>query len=175
MKQVADTIEQLAQHIEPSDERFEYKVTDTFTLRCKSSKPALLALAKRLRKGYKRLTLVSPEPLNDKRRYEHGVFERFVRDGEFENAIEYNNLFNRITISTPSGQPLVKVAPVPRDERFVVARVYCDGKLTEWNVYHIDSGMSAGSASTDKVGALLKFNDVSDEQIERAIKSINNG
>jgi len=177
MKQSAATIATIAKTMpEVADmraQRYMHVVDGSFKVSCLPTKPAMLALSKKLTKRHTFGThkpLPQHKPLS--RRYSASTFEAFVLDEEYSNAINYNRLYNR-PVWLSWGEtivPLIRTAAVPHDDRFAVARTFRDNKLTPWNVYHLASGMSCSSDATDKAGALAKFAAIDADKIERAVK-----
>lgn len=182
VRDAAKALERLAAHFpEASDVRaplFSYPVDGNFVVRCKPNRSAVLALAKRLAKAPLTHTISTPELPSMRRGWNSATFEQFLRDDEIENAINYAEangkpiLFSKGANGHPD-RPLVKVYPIKGREGFVAARVYARGKLSEWDVYHIVTGCACSSASTDRAGAILKFETIPRDALDQAVARAN--
>jgi len=105
------------------------------------------------------------------------LFKQFCADGEVENAVQLALLKNIPIIFSAGkkGHPNILLCasfPVENQANFVVGRIYgSEGSLLPWDVYHVPSGMSCGSAATSKEASLLKFDAIPVDKLERAVKS----
>ncbi len=168
-KEIAKQLEGMACHFpEDSDEHAEKAVFkfDGLTIRCNSNSKAIRSVAKKYRKS-------SIKKTNNRRSFDQAIFERFCRDGETANAVQYADLFNKPVYFAP--RILIRSSPVDGYDDFVVARYYDGGgKLEPWNVFHLPTGLSCGSSSKDKAGSLVAFKNIPLEKLQRAVKSFKN-
>lgn len=164
LQEKAETLPDLEQY----GKRFTFIFNDGFRVSCRYSKGAALSLLKKLKKAKVRKTKLTA-PRSASKRYDMSTYESFVFDGELSNAMEYTKLHNREMFF--SGDcVLLKVTAIPNESRFFMAKVYSDGELSQWNVYHINSGMSCGCSSKNKNEVLIKFASITEEVLNQGDK-----
>lgn len=172
-KQIAAELELSALSYPESSSHHDDAATfkfDALTIRCKPNRPAIEAVAKKYRRAPSLIRRLSAT-----KRYDARAFRRFCCDGEIDNAVNYNKAAGKPVYFArlkKGSTPLVYATPVQNREGYVVGRIYLDRELLPYNVYYLDTGMSCSAESTDKGGALLKFSDIDDARLEKAIKSM---
>ena len=150
-------------------EKFEKKF-GSFTVRCRPTRSAVMAMAKKFQKRTRFTTNHTLAGHSDRRNYSSNIYDQFVRDGETHNAITYNQLIDKpVYFASRRGNPpnLLIINAKEVEEGFIVGRV-----ATEvWNVYHIDTGMTCGCASSDRAGAVLHFEGIKKEDLIQATEN----
>jgi hypothetical protein len=177
-KQVAEELDRYAAHF-PEDcdagSALVAVTVDGLTLRFRPSRKALKKVADKFRKN--RGPKAAPKQGAVHCHGPRELFKQFCADGETGNAVQLAHLKNLPVIFSAGREnnPNLLVclsAPVRGYEDFVVGRIYDgDGALQPWEVYHVPSGSSCGSAATSKEASLLKFDAIPVDKLERAVKS----
>lgn len=169
-KEIAKQLESMVCHFPEDSEQHAEKAVfkfDRLTIRCKPNSKAIHQVAEK----YRKYTEIKKP--NNKRSFNQTAFERFCRDGENANAVQYADLFNKPVYF--ASRILIRSSPVDGYDDFVAARYYNkDGKLQPWNVFHLPTGLSCDSLSKDKAGSLLAFKNIPLEKLQRAVKSFKN-
>lgn len=167
--EIADALEEAALSIPDGAERFE-KRFGSFIVRCRPTRLAVLDMAKKFRKKLRFTTRsVNLTSHSSVRTYSRAAYNRFVIDGETQNAINYNQASNQpVYFNAGRGNhPNLLIMNVKKVKEGFVVGFAVKG---EWNVYHIDTGLTCGCASSDKEGALLKFEGINEEALNQAIE-----
>jgi len=156
-----------------SEDKFE-KRFGSFAVRCSPTRQAVQEMAKKFRKKPRFTKKYKLAAHTMKRQYSASTYEEFVRDGETLNAVSYNLLFDKDVMFSAGRDKkpnlLIIKGEVVR-EGFVVDRVVENGKPLMWDVYHLDTGMACSSLSSDKKGAVMKFNRIKEEDLQQAIEN----
>lgn len=171
LKLLEEKAQSLPDVVEGNPAKFSYRFDDGFLVRCFPTKPALMSLLKKLRKAKKLGTRGKIRPRSMGRAYSSVTFEDFVRDGEYDNAVQYNKQFDREVLFSAGKHVLIRCEPIPGDDRFVLARFFLDDKLQPWCVYHVDSGVRFFIGHT-KVGILTEFANVALDRLHAAIEKV---
>ena len=176
LENIAEVLEEEADwlpDVPDSEEKFE-KSFGSFTVRCSPTRLAVQEMAKKFRKKRRFTTKHKLGVPTMNRKYSADIYDRFVRDGETLNAVNYNMLFDREVVFSAGrgGKPdLLVIKGGMVREGFMVGRVISDGDLSWWNVYHIDTGMTCKSLASDKKGAVEKFKRIKEGDLQRAIEN----
>ena len=174
---IAKTLEETAAYLPDASsqgDKFTLKI-DNLTIRCKNNKLALLAVAKKFRKGLPAGGWTRPSRPSIRRpKYKVDILERFVREGESDNAVAYAGLYDVPVYYSAKGLILVKLSHLKKSTDFVVARIYDNGVLCPWNVYYLRTGESVSSLADSKTASVLKFETIPKNKLNQAIENSKN-
>lgn len=151
-KSIADIIEEYAKEEDYKldfEGRAKIKITDTFTVRCPASKTSIMAVAKKYRKGIRKININAPS--SRPTTYDK-LFADMIIEKEYENAFRLAYLKGRkvnfnVLNKDELPSPILYEMPVKEKSGFISGRVIIEGKMKGWYTYHIDTGRSCGAAS----------------------------
>ena len=126
----------------------------TLRIKCVPTCDAIEAVAKKYQKG---LTMQRKSPPGGlKPSSSAQAAKNFCKDGEYRNAATIHPCVFGKSKTLPI--PLVDVTVI--EPGIVVARIYNNGKLNDWNVTQLLSGLTCGCPASSKDKAIARFKDV---------------